>query len=294
MTGAQSITQSQGGKWHGRYGVAACPVCQPERRSDQTALTVSDTPEGRLLAHCKKSGCSFGDLAAALGLSAGDFTKPDPAEAARRHAEQRAEAEKKARQAMAVWTESQPIGGTVAEAYLRGRGLTCALPETLRFHPACWHISAQRLPALVALVEGCDLPAVHRTWLRADGSAKTAVEPPKAMLGSVSGGAVRLAAGPGPLAVAEGIETALSLACGPLSGPAAIWAALSTSGLRGLRLPAIPGALIVAADGDEPGQAAAYALAERANALGWTVTMFPAPEGRDWNDVIQSKKGAVA
>ena len=174
MTGAQSITQSQGGKWHGRYGVAACPVCQPERRSDQTALTVSDTPEGRLLAHCKKSGCSFGDLAAALGLSAGDFTKPDPAEAARRHAEQRAEAEKKARQAMAVWTESQPIGGTVAEAYLRGRGLTCALPETLRFHPACWHISAQRLPALVA-VSYTHLDVYKRQ--RFDGTEITALSP---------------------------------------------------------------------------------------------------------------------
>ena len=101
---------------------------------------------------------------------------------------------------------------------------------------------------------GRDLVAVHRTYLRPDGRGKAEVDPPKAMLGAVNGGAVRLAQGPGPLIVAEGIETALSLASGLLHGPATIWAALSTSGIRGLRLPAQLGALVIASDGDEPGR----------------------------------------
>ena len=146
---------------------------------------------------------------------------------------------------------------------------------------------------MVGLVEGCDRLAVHRTYLRADGRGKADATPDKAMLGAVAGGAVRLAGGPGPLVVAEGIETALSLASGLLRGPATVWAALSTSGMRGLRLPPEPGRLTVAADGDNPGREAAHALAERAHALGWQVSLLPAPEGRDWNDILMMKGEAA-
>jgi len=93
----------------------------------------------------------------------------------------------------------------------------------------------------------------------------------------------------GRLAVAEGIETALSLACGLLRAPATIWAALSTSGLTGLCLPPDPGKLTIAPDGDAPGRAAAHALAERAHGLGWNVSLLTAPEGRDWNDILSMK-----
>ena len=293
MTNARTLTLEAGGKWHGNYGVAACPICQPERQCDQNALTLADAPGGKLLAHCKKSGCAFRDLAIALGLNTGDFAKPDPAVIAQRKAEQWAEASRKAVQAQSVWNEAKPINGTFAETYLRGRGITCPLPETLRFHGACWHQSGKRLPAMVALVEGADLPAVHRTYLRLEGHGKAAVDPAKAMLGSVLGGAVRLAHAQGPLVVAEGIETALSLASGLLSAPATIWAALSTSGLRGLRLPERASRLTIASDGDEAGRAAAHALAERASALGWQVSLLPAPDGRDWNDISAMKGGAA-
>ena len=289
---ARTLTFAIGGKWHGGYGSCPCPVCQPEGRADQTALTLRDASDGRLLADCKKSRCSFRDLAAALGLTSGSFAKPDPAEQARRDAERRAEAEKKAQIALAAWAEAKPICGTLAETYLRGRGITCPLPDTLRFHGSCWHKSGKRLPAMVALVEGSDLPAVHRTYLAEDGRGKAAVDPNKAMLGGVNGGAVRLASAPGPLVLAEGIETALSLCSGLLSGPATVWAALSTSGLHGLRLPRPVARLTIASDGDTPGRAAAHALAERATALGWRVSMLPAPDGRDWNDVL-TLKGAV-
>ena len=124
MTDARTLTLSLGGKWLARYGTAACPICQPERRRDQDALTLSDAPDGRLLAHCKKAGCRFRDLAAALGLTSGIFAKPDPMETARREAKQRAEAAMMAAQAEAVWQEAGPICGTLAEAYLRGRGIT--------------------------------------------------------------------------------------------------------------------------------------------------------------------------
>lgn len=139
MNNARALTLSLRGQWHGRYGAAPCPICQPDRRKGQNALTLSDAPVGRLLAHCKKSGCSFSDLARALGLAPGDFARPDPAEIARAEALARAEAEKRARQALALWREALPINGTPAETYLRGRGLSLDLPASLRFHPAAWH-----------------------------------------------------------------------------------------------------------------------------------------------------------
>jgi hypothetical protein len=294
MEDASFITKSFGGHWHGRYGAAPCPVCQPEQKHGQNALTLADGNNGRLMLNCKKSSCAFLDILAAAGLRSGDYSPPNAATLAQRKAEQLADAEKRAAQAKRLWEEAQPIAGTLAETYLRGRGITAPLPATLRFHPECWHgPTARRLPAMVAAVQGAVSPAVHRTWLSADGLGKADIDPPKAMLGAVTGGAVRLADGIGPLVVAEGIETALSLAGGLLHAPATVWAALSTSGIRGLHLPPTASRLTIAPDGDAPGREAANALAERAHALGWQVSLLPAPDGRDWNDIL-TKKGEAA
>lgn len=293
MTDAQELTSALGGHWHGRYGAAPCPICQPESRKGQNALTLADGRNGRLVLHCKKSACTFLDLLAAAGLRLGDYTPPDPATLAQRETERRAEAEKRAEQAKRLWQEAQPIAGTVAETYLRGRGITCELPRTLRFHPDCWHgPTARRYPALVAAVQGSGAAAVHRTYLRPDGSGKADIEGDKLMLGNVQGGTVRLADGPLRLVVAEGIESGLSLLCGLLDGPATVWAALSTSGLRGLHLPTQPARLTIAADGDKPGREAACALAERAHALGWQVGILDPGTGADFNDILQERRPA--
>lgn len=294
MTDARHLTTALGGKWYQRYGAAPCPVCQPQRHKGQNGLSVADGRNGRLVLDCKKSGCAFLDILSAAGLRSGDYTPPDATTLAQRDAEQRAEAEKRAAQAKQVWQDAQPIAGTAAETYLRGRGITCDLGQTLRFHGACWHgPTAKRYPALVAAVQGPRLPAVHRTYLRPDGSGKACLDPAKLMLGATAGGAVRLTDEPGPLLVAEGIETALSLASGLLSAPATIWAALSTSGIRGLRLPDKPGRLTIAPDGDTAGREAAHTLAARAHALGWHVSLFAAPDGRDWNDILTMKGEAA-
>lgn len=294
MTDASDLTKALGGKWYGRYGSAPCPVCQPQREKGQNALTLADGRNERLVLDCKKSGCAFLDILAAAGVRSGDYVPPDVATLAQREAEQKAEAAKRAAQAKQVWDEAQPIAGTVAENYLRGRGITCDLPQSLRFHGSCFHgPTARRYPALVAAVQAASLPAVHRTYLRADGSGKADIDPAKMMLGAVSGGAVRLTDAPGLLVVAEGIETALSLASGLLRGPATVWAALSTSGIRGLRLPDQPGRLTIAPDGDMAGRESANALAARAHALGWQVMLLPAPDGRDWNDILTTKGEAA-
>jgi hypothetical protein len=114
-----------------------------------------------------------------------------------------------------------------------------------------------------------------------------------ALQGRTQGGAVRLSDGPGRLVVAEGIESALSLLCGLLDGPVTVWAGLSTSGLRGLHLPTQPGRLTVATDGDEPGREAGHALAERAHALGWHVSILDPETGADFNDILTGKAVAA-
>jgi DNA primase len=59
-----------------------------------------------------------------------------------------------------------------------------------------------------------------------------------------------------------------------------------------ITMPDLPGRLTVATDGDPAGKTAGNHLAERAAALGWTVSLLPAPDGRDWNDILTMKGAA--
>jgi len=292
MTDAYTITVALGGTWSRGKGMACCPAHDDRRPS----LSLTDGADGCLLLNCH-AGCDFWDILDALrgrGLIAerGSF-KPigEICQAARRKAE-RAHREKQANHARRVWQETRPITGTLAATYLKARGITCPLPYSLRYIGECWHQSARRYPALVSYISyiGDDARfAVHRTYLRPDGMGKADVTPAKAMLGPASGGAVRLSKGPGPLIVTEGIETGLSLLSGILDQPGQVWAALSANGMARLTLPGRPGHLIVAPDGDPVGRDAADTLATRAHALGWQVSLFPAPQGFDWNDVLTGK-----
>ena len=139
---------------------------------------------------------------------------------------------------------------------------------------------------MIALVtrgtDGAPL-AIHRTYLARDGAFKAPVEPAKMMLGPCCGGAVRLGPITDRLMVAEGIETALS-AMQATGQPA--WAALSTSGLRTLELPVEARDIVVLADGDKPGEAAAHDAARRWKRGGRRVRIARPPRGFDFNDVL--------
>ena len=105
MNDAREVTLALGGRWHSRYGTAACPVCQPERRRDQNALTLADGKAG-LLAHCKRADCDFLDILGAAGLRSDDYCVPDTSRAAQRHTEAKAQAEKRAMAAKRVGIDS--------------------------------------------------------------------------------------------------------------------------------------------------------------------------------------------
>lgn len=209
--------------------------------------------------------------------------------------------------AVAMWGEAVPLDGTPAEAYLRARHVLArwragTMPEggaQLRFHPRVRHPEAEGLhPVLLALVRRAtdgEPVAVHRTYLRPDGSGKAALDPPKASFGPVAGGVVMLHAAPvsGPLVLAEGIETALSASV--LMGGAPAWVCVSAGNQAGLVLPATARDLIVAADADPPGRRAAWTAARRWKAEGRRVRVaVPDADGEDFNNVLSARASETA
>ena len=285
---AQDLTHNLGGTWRGGKGTAPCPVCQPERRRDQMALSIAEK-HGRTLIHCFKSQCNFVDIIQTAG---GDLESVDrDTEAQSIHEEKRRAYEAlQLQKAQSLWGISQPIIGTKAEAYLRARGICCDLPPALRFIPDLHHGPSMKW--CMAMIAKASSGGVHRTFF--DKRGERLKKNAKLMLGPCAGGAVRLSRGTGPLVVCEGIETGLSLMSGLLDdADYSVWAALSTSGIKALELPQDPQDLIVATDGDQAGREAGQRLASRASDMGWQVSMMPAPEGTDWNDQLKRKQKNV-
>jgi putative DNA primase/helicase len=189
---------------------------------------------------------------------------------------------------MSIWEATKAGEGTPVETYLRSRGLNI-LPPSLRFHPGLKHRSGHFWPAMVALVtrrtDNTSL-AIHRTYLARNGASKAPIEPQKMMLGPCHGGAVRLAPPRAVLMIGEDIETCLA-AMQETGHPT--WAALSTSGLLSLDLPKEVHDVIVLADGDEPGEAAARDCGLRWKREGRHVRIARPPRGFDFNDLLPGR-----
>lgn len=115
-----------------------------------------------------------------------------------------------------ILARSVPIAGTLAEAYLRSRGLDPPQSDDLRFcsNVTDWKAGVGR-PAMIAIprhANGEPSGGLHRTFLAYDGFGKADMPSPKKMLGRMENGAIRLApiGEDGRLGIAEGIETALA------------------------------------------------------------------------------------
>jgi len=174
-----------------------------------------------------------------------------------------------------LFRAGRPIRGTLAEAYLRGRGITAALDwPSLRYHPSVYyraHEDAPReiWPALLAAVTDLRdvITAVQRTWLDPVRLTKAPVGDPRRALGHVLGSGVRFgAASPAPaeagvLAAGEGIETMLALKSVLPALP--MVAGLSANHLAALDLGPALRRLYVARDNDAAGHLAAERLHAR-------------------------------
>jgi hypothetical protein len=176
-----------------------------------------------------------------------------------------------------LFAASQPIAGTLAETYLRHRGLTGLRQwPALRFHPRCFHRPedgpAETWPALIAAVTDLAgaITGVQRTYLdpalgRRDAvlfhDGKAPFEEPRRAIGNLLGHGVRFGPAARLMIAGEGVETMLSLRA---AFPAAsLIAALTANHLAAVAFPPCLKRLYVARDADDAGDNAFARLAER-------------------------------
>ena len=191
---------------------------------------------------------------------------------------------------------SHPIAGTIAETYLRTRGIAIT-PDlrALRFHPRCFYRITDEAtgkdryevwPVLIGTVTDLDgkVTGVHRTWLDPSGLDKAPVSSPRRALGELLGHGVRFGTADDVIAAGEGLETVLSVRTGLPTMPMA--AALSANQLAAFRPPATLRRLYVAQDNDTAGERATQQLSRRAQAAGIeAVTLTPSL--KDFNDDLR-------
>lgn len=191
-----------------------------------------------------------------------------------------------------LFAASTPVPGTLADSYLRARGITCPLAfPALRFHPSCYlrrpdGTRSQR-PALIAAVTDLagNITGVHRTYLADDGRAKAPIEVPRRSLGALLGNAVRFGKPGAAMVVGEGLENVLSILSVYPRIPAA--AALSVPHMAAFNLPPGLRCLYIALDNDAPGEFAAESLTATAEAAGVPVTLLR-PATADWNEDLRT------
>jgi putative DNA primase/helicase len=281
------IAKALGGRKAGAGWMARCPAHQ-----DQTpSLSICDAGDGKVLIRCH-AGCDQEQVIASLRLrglwaeiSSRCSTRLAPCSVPESR-EPDLDDTKRIAAALAIWRATRPASGSPVESYLVSRRLHLPPTPMLRFHTGLKHPSGGIWPAMIALVargsDGTPL-AILRTFLARDAGGKAPVDPQKMMLGPCRGGAVRLAEPGDVLMVGEGIETCL--AAMQAIGHSA-WAALSTSGLRTLDLPKDVRDVIVLADGDAAGEAAARDCAWRWKREGRRVRIARPPQGMDFNDLL--------
>lgn len=271
------------------------------------SLSIRETDAGRVLLHCF-AGCTWPELQSAgqsLGYLPAYGAAPAPQPPRRRlPATPPEDGERKRRTYREQFRQALPLTSDgPAVRYLAARGLPLtAFPATLRDEAARYWapadprpLSLGRFPAMLAAIQGPDgaLVGLHRTYLMGHGKARLIhpdsgeVLPAKKMWaiapGATQGAAVRLHPVTDCLVVAEGIET--TLAAHLASGRPA-WAALSANGLARLVVPQEVQDVLIAADADDAGEAAANTLATRLIRKG-RIVRIATPSAGDWADVYQ-------
>jgi hypothetical protein len=181
-----------------------------------------------------------------------------------------------------LWRMTQPITGSVAEAYLRKRGITDLRgAANLRFHPNCyWRPEGdgptETWPAMIAAVTDLNgkVTGAHRTWLARDGSSKAPIDPPRKAMGDLLGNAVRFGEAQDVMAAGEGIETILSLR--QAMPPMPMVPALSAGHLAAILFPTNLRRLYIVRDNDPAGDGARDSLVDRARGAGIeAITLSP-------------------
>ena len=283
------------GRRQGRYWVVG-DVANTPGRSLFVRLTGPESGKGAAGKWTDAATGEHGDLLDLIGLSMGLDTFSDVLDEARvflslprvgptydRRAPRPPTPIGSPESARRLFAASRSIPGSIAEAYLRNRGIT-AFYETaaLRFHPRCYYrpdadAATEVWPALIAAVTDLagTITGAHRTWLDPSGDDKAPVDTPRRAMGYLLGHAVRFGTATDVMAAGEGIETMLSLRSVLPRLP--MLAALSANHLVAILLPATLRRLYIARDLDPAGDVAVAALTERARVAGIeALTLSPA------------------
>ena len=276
------LTLGRDAIWRGR-----CPACGYGKPS----LAI------KAHAHGIEVGCVACNAVRTIGTLLGlppEFVspfRPDPERAVR---------------AVQVWGRGVPAARTLVEGYLRKRAITLPVPASIRFiaRQRNW-VDGSFYPVMVGLVQrlaeadrepsGAISSGAHFTFLDEGGGndsvGKANTSASKLTLGELRHGGVWLTpieAIGAELAVAEGIETALSVA--QITTLPTV-AALSAAGMRSLRWPAHVRRLWIAADNDAAGLKAAEVLLDRALRAGLAAHIkVPIGAYNDFNDVIRGAR----
>lgn len=252
-----------------------CPECGRSDRDKTLGVTIK--PDGGAVAHCFR--CGF------VGAHRDPGQRKAPSVAQRKIPEK---AMNLSDWGMGFWHQCQTLSG-VAVDYLNARN--CVIPPVdsdLRWHPAVKHPSGYTGPALVALVTDVHTrraKSLHRTWINSDGTK--AASPARLPLAGheLRNGVIRLwpdDAVTHGLGVAEGIETALSLAWAFKP----VWALIDAGHLA--KFSPLPGieSLVIACDNDPAGISAARKCGAMWADAGVEVCMTR-QELNDLNDVVR-------
>lgn len=201
-----------------------------------------------------------------------------------------------AERARRLFRMTVPLAGTLADAYLRERGiLRASAHAALRFHPSCYYRDlvtgrTKSYPALIAAVTdpAGAITGVHRTWLDPDSVGKAKVDSPRRALGGLLGNGVRFGFpvnAPVPvMAAGEGLETMLSLSHVMPGMP--MVAALTANHLAALNFPPGCQRLYIAADADGAGRHGIEGLSRRAQAHG-ILPLVLSPALGDFNEDLR-------
>lgn len=330
----------------GRYWMAKCPW-RPDRNGGSFWITISGAYAGAwkdAAGGDEDKGDVFNLIDRAIGLNGdfrdilrwargwlgiGDMPAEERARRAAHFAGQQRQADADAaeqleryrRRAKALFVEArrQPFVGSVAERYLRSRGIDVRqlrdhkgkprLPGAIGSLAATKHHESGRdWPCLVALMTAADgtAAAIHRTFIAPDGSGKASVRPARKIWPSFDGATIRLWRGSSGLDVnaaaanglietlvlCEGVEDGLSLA---LASPEfRIWCAGTLGNLSKIALPACIDDVIVVADNDWGKPQAMRALDHALDCLssqGASVRVARSHIGKDANDALRGVSG---
>lgn len=243
----------------------------------------------------KADGMTFGQAFEAL--TGNVFPVVSDEERAQRRQQAAEATERRIQAGRRVWAAAVPASGTLAEVYLRERGIRMRLPDTVRFGRLDYYdqetgkVLHHGVPALICALQDGDgsVVGVQRIYLSTDGKAKLAVPKPKLSLGIIMGSAFRPAGhdiGAATSAIiCEGPEDGLTLAQ-ELVLPVLV--ACGTSLMPRLSLPVTIDAIIVAGDNNAPGRAAVVETEEAFGAKGIdTRAIFPEDGFKDWNDQLR-------